>query len=287
VNGSTKALGLIGYPVEHSYSPFIHAKIAEFYQDNVAYLPFCVENKSLRKAIQGAYALGFLGMNVTVPHKQAVMPYLKAFDPLAKCIGAVNTLVRTQDGFVGHNTDLPGLHWAMRADEVAIKDAQVILIGAGGAARTVAYLMAMQNAQCLWICNRTLHTAEALCDEVNGYMGRTFATALTYDQISTITGKKKFLGIQATNIGMSPNIANAPVEDPTFYELFHTAYDLVFNPTQTRFLQLAKESGAKTYNGLRMLLYQAILSYELWLSHSVGEDVANQIFDELKKMTNT
>jgi shikimate dehydrogenase len=285
VNGSTKALGVIGNPVEHSYSPFIHSRIAEFCADNVAYLPFRVDDVSIGKAIQGAYALGFLGLNVTVPHKQAVIPYMTGLDPLAERIGAVNTLVRTSDGFVGYNTDLPGLHRAMSADGVEISGARVILIGAGGVARTVAYLAATQNADELLICNRTFEKAQKLCDEVNDYAGRNFSRALTYQEICRLDGEKRFLGIQATMVGMSPAITETPIEDPAFYELLHTAYDIIFNPAQTRFLKQAQEAGAKTHNGLRMLLYQAILSYEYWLSHSVGEDVANRIFMELSKLS--
>ena len=108
INGNTRLLGVIGNPVEHTMSPVIHNNLADIMGDNLAYAPFRVENENVGDAVRGAFALNMLGLNVTVPHKSAVIPYLKEIDPLAERIGAVNTLVRCEGGFKGYNTDMPG-----------------------------------------------------------------------------------------------------------------------------------------------------------------------------------
>ena len=113
INGKTKVCGLIGYPIGHTMSPVIHNNLAEIYGHNLVYVPLQVEQGKLEAAIKGADAYGFLGMNVTVPYKTEVIQYLQEIDPLAESIGAVNTLVRTDGGYKGYNTDMPGLYRAM------------------------------------------------------------------------------------------------------------------------------------------------------------------------------
>ena len=126
VNGYTRTCGLIGNPVEHTMSPAIHNTLAEAMGENLVYLPFHVPRGQVGEAVRGAYALNLLGLNVTVPYKSEVIPFLKETDPLAETIGAVNTLVRTKEGFKGYNTDMPGLYRAMCEDGVGIEGEKIL-----------------------------------------------------------------------------------------------------------------------------------------------------------------
>ena len=155
INGYTRLCGLIGNPVEHTLSPVIHNTVAEEMHDNLVYVPFHVEQGNLQKAIAGAYSLNVLGLNVTVPYKQAVIPYLDCVEGLAEKIGAVNTLVRTENGFRGYNTDMMGLYRAMEEEGIAFEAEDMILLGAGGAARAAAFLCAEKGAKRVYLLNRS------------------------------------------------------------------------------------------------------------------------------------
>lgn len=281
INGRTKTCGLIGNPVEHTLSPVIHNNLAELTGINMVYVPFKVENEVLSEAIKGAQALEIGGLNVTVPHKERVMPYLKEIDALAGKIGAVNTLVPCEGGYKGYNTDMPGLYRAMLSDGIRVDGEKVILLGAGGVARAVAVMLA-EKVEKLYILNRTVEKAEAIATEVNGYADREVAVAMALSEHEKLPAGK-YLAVQATNIGMYPKTDEAIIEDKAFYEKIHTAYDLIYNPDETKFMQLVKEAGGSAYNGLKMLLYQGIIAYELWNDISISEAQAEEIYARLKE----
>lgn len=281
INGRTKTCGLIGNPVEHTLSPVIHNNLAELTGINMVYVPFKVENDLISEAIKGAQALGIGGLNVTVPHKERVLPYLKEIDALAGKIGAVNTLVPCEGGYKGYNTDMPGLYRAMLSDGIRVDGENVILLGAGGVARAVAVMLA-EKVEKIYILNRTVKKAEAIAQEVNGYADREVAVAMALSEYDKLPAGK-YLAVQATNIGMYPKTDEAVVEDKAFYEKIHTAYDLIYNPADTRFMQLVKEAGGSAFNGLKMLLYQGIIAYELWNNISISEVQAEEIYTRLKE----
>ena len=139
MDGKTKICGIIANPVEHSMSPLLQNHYAKRTGVNLAYVPYKVKEENLQSAVEGAYALNILGLNVTVPHKQTVMKYLKDIDETAADIGAVNTLVRMEGGYKGYNTDVPGLLRSIQEEGIVIKDRACILIGAGGAGKAAAY----------------------------------------------------------------------------------------------------------------------------------------------------
>ena len=140
IKGTTRVCGLIGNPVGHSISPVIHNTLADLCGIDMVYTTFKVEKGAVDTAVKGAYALDILGLNVTVPHKQEVIGTLESVDPLAEAISAVNTLVRTEHGYKGYNTDILGLERELEEEQVELKDSPVILLGAGGAARAIAFL---------------------------------------------------------------------------------------------------------------------------------------------------
>lgn len=273
----------MGNPVEHTMSPAIHNTLAEALGENLVYVPFRVPDGQAGEAVRGAYALNLLGMNVTVPYKSQVIPFLKETDPLAETIGAVNTLVRVQGGFKGYNTDMPGLYRAMRRDGVNLEGEKVLILGAGGVARAVAILAADRKAAEITILNRTAHRAVKVAEEVNAIAGRRIAKGRELGEWALLPEGERYLAIQATNVGMFPDVEEAVIEDRAFYGKIHTGYDLVFNPAETKFMTLVREAGGRAFGGLKMLLYQGIIAYELWTGAEVGQELAEKAYAAMKE----
>lgn len=283
INGYTRTCGLIGNPVEHTMSPAIHNTVAQALDENLVYVPFHVPEGYVGEAVRGAFALNLLGCNVTIPYKSEVIPFLAEIDPMAEQIGAVNTLVRTKKGFKGYNTDMPGLFRAMCEDGVEIEGEKVLILGAGGVARAVAMLLAQKGAKEITILNRTVEKAEKIAEEVNGYAGRLAVKALGMSDYQKLPSDEKYLAIQATDLGMFPHVDKVVIEDPGFYSHIHTGYELIFNPSQTRFMSLVEAGGGRAFSGLKMLLYQGIISYELWTGTKVDKELALKAYAEMKQ----
>jgi len=281
IDGYTRVCGLIGNPVEHTMSPVIHRYLAEKTSQNMAYVPMRVEHGKLEDAVKGAFALNVLGLNITVPYKTEVIPYLSSIDDAAKQIGAVNTLVRTREGFKGYNTDMPGLYRAMLSDGVKLDGESVLVLGAGGVARAVLMMLVAHNIREVIVINRTKERAEAVADEVNVTLGRKIVRTLALTEYNSLPADRKYLAIQATNVGMFPHDQETLIEEEGFYKKIHTGYDLIFNPFETKFMKLTREAGGKAFNGLKMLLYQGIIAYELWTGESITEDMARGCYEEV------
>lgn len=265
-------------------SPAIQNFLAEKTGQNLAYLPYRVEEEDVRKAVEGAFALGFLGLNVTVPHKSAVIPLLVEIDGLASKIGAVNTLVRMEKGFKGYNTDMPGLYRAMQSDGVGIEGERILILGAGGVARAVAVMLAEKNPKEIFLLNRTLARAEEIAREVNDVAGRKLVTPMPLDGWREIPEGEKLVVIQATKVGMFPNVGEAAVEEDAFYRKVKLGYDLVYNPADTKFMQLVRQAGGKAFNGFKMLLYQGIIAFELWTGEKISEELAAATYSYAKTL---
>ena len=280
-NGRTRTCGLIGNPVEHTMSPVIHNSLADMFGHDLVYVPFHVE-KNLQKAIEGAYALNILGMNVTVPYKSEVMQYLVETDKKAEQIGAVNTLVRTEHGYKGYNTDMPGLYRAMKEEGIELTGEKVLVLGAGGVARAVAVLAAEKGAEKICILNRTIEKAKSIVAEIKEMMPQADIVALALSSYEELEGEE-WIGIQATSVGMSPNLDAVVIEEPGFYRKLKVGYDLIFNPYETKFMKLTKSAGKEAYNGLKMLLYQGIIAYELWNGIKVTKEQAETVFEAMQE----
>lgn len=283
VNGKTRTCGLIGNPVEHTMSPMIHNTLAESMGHNMIYVPLRVAQGQLENAVKGAYGLNLLGMNITVPYKQDVIPYLADIDPIAEKIGAVNTLVRTEGGYKGYNTDMSGLRRAMESDGVSISDTNVIILGAGGAGRMVAFLCASNGAKRVHLLNRSADKAVRIAKEVNTGLGTDCVVPMLLgDYKELLKGDKRYLVIQSTSIGLFPDADKTAIEDVDFYRHVSAGYDLIYNPWETKFMRLTREAGAPAYNGLKMLLYQAVEAFELWNDCKVSEESALDMYEKLQ-----
>lgn len=276
-NGETRTCGLIGNPVEHTLSPLLQNYLAEETGTNMVYVPFYVDKGRLEEAVKGAYALNLLGCNVTVPYKTDVIEYVTELDPMAARIGAVNTLVRNEQGFKGYNTDMPGLYRAMLSDGVDPAGKECVILGAGGVARAVAVMLLEKKAAKVYILNRTLERAQAIADEVNHMAGNEFVKAFTLKEYDKLPGEQRLLVIQATNVGMHPNVEDVVIDEEAFYQRVEVGYDLIFNPGDTRFMKMTRKAGGRAYNGAKMLVYQGIIAFELWNEIKISEETAEVV----------
>lgn len=263
VSAKGKVCGLMGCPVEHSLSPLMHNFFAREMGIDFAYVPFKVQEDDVELAVRGAYALNLAGMNVTVPHKRRVIPYMKELDFAAEFIGAVNTLVREEGGYRGCNTDASGLLRAMQEADMDIKGRDWLLIGAGGAAAAAAFVLGSQGASSVVALNRGEERAKALAAEMNRRFGRDFMTAMALADYGKLPDKQ-WQAVQTTSVGMHPHGGQAPVEDRAFYRNIHSAIDVIYTPARTRFMDLVEEAGGRAVNGLDMLIYQGVAAFELW-----------------------
>lgn len=286
VNGKTRTCGLIGNPVEHTLSPLIHNSLAGELGQNMVYVPFFVEKGQLENAVKGAYGLHILGCNVTVPYKSEVIPYLAEVDELAGKIGAVNTLVRTEGGYKGYNTDITGLLRAMKSDGVFIKDEQIVILGAGGVGRAVAFMCAANGAKKVYLLNRSIDKAKEIAADVNGSLQVSTVEAMALADYEKLPDEK-YLVIQCTSVGLAPKVEEVVIADEAFYKKVKIAYDLIYNPWETRFMKLAKKQGAEAYNGLKMLLFQAVDAFELWTGCKISDERAYKIYDLLQNAIRT
>ncbi len=308
INGHTRLIGLIGNPVEHTLSPVIHNGISKAMGVQSVYVPFKVESDGIAAAVHGAYELNILGMNVTVPHKNAVMDYVVELDEAAQAIGAVNTLVRVDDkhGYKGYNTDMMGLRRQIQEDGISLQDETVVILGAGGAAKAVVYMCLLEGAKKIYILNRTVEKAQQIADSMNGVSiteedrnvhnvkeennqsGASFnqsynrIIAMSMQDYNQIT-EDNLIVFQATSIGLAPHVEDVVLDDMEFYKKVKVGVDLIYNPASTRFMQFVTQAGGRAYNALKMLLYQAVIAYELWHDRKVPQDIIDDVYIELKR----
>lgn len=269
LDGKTQLIGLLGWPVSHSFSPAIHNAAAEALGLNWAYVPLPVQTQDLPAALSGLPALGFRGVNVTVPHKQNVMSLLDKIDNSAQVIGAVNTVhiehISTSDGhkwvLSGTNTDWIGFLADLEACEVDVGNRDCLVLGAGGSARAVVYALVQAGAH-INVLARRIEQAEKLArdfDDVGKVHPGSLANlaAFSSDLVAPLI-------INTTPLGMTPHVNRSVWPEKLPFPNGAFAYDLVYNPIQTRFMDQALAYGCRTSNGLGMLIYQGALAFELW-----------------------
>ena len=280
VNGKTMVYGIIGNPVEKSFSPVLQNTIAKELGIDAAYVPFKVEKGCVKTAVCGGWALGIKGFNVTVPHKIEVMDALCGIDPVAEHIGAVNTLKFTDKGYVGYNTDIIGLKKCLESRRIEIEGRTVVLAGAGGAANSAAMLAGEERAGCLIIVNRTAEKAERLAERVRKYYP---LDVKVMDHCSITNIENPDIFIQTTSVGMGTDMDGTPVNNPVFFDNVKVVVDIIYTPWETRLMREAAEHGAQTVNGFDMLFYQGLASFEIWHDIKVDGKRAEAIKNALAK----
>lgn len=275
--------GVFGDPVKHSKSPLMLNRAFQENGINAAYTAFHVTPDKLEAAVLGIKALGFGGVNVTIPHKLEVMRYLDHIDEGASMIGAVNTIVNRDGQLIGYNTDGIGYVRSLKEETgFQVQGSKILLIGAGGAARGVAYALAKESPSIIYIVNRSKERAEQLSKDI----GR-MVECVCVDQWELSNISQMDCIVNTTSVGMHPNIDELPIK-PVWMSNWlgdHTIVsDLVYNPLQTLYLKTAVELGAKTHSGLGMFVYQGAYAFEYWTGQqapvAVMRDVVERSFEE-------
>ncbi len=261
---SNMIVALLGHPVAHSLSPAMHNAAFGVLGLPWSYESFDVQPSRLAEAVRGAHALGMVGLNLTIPHKEAVLDLLVRLTPEAKRIGAVNVLERAEKGWIGHNTDAPGFVQAVRRElGLDLKDCRALILGAGGAARAVGFALAEAGAGSIVFANRTRRRGADLARAVHK-----FRTDLRVDSASlepqalTAILRDADLVVNTTPIGLRPEDAS-PLP-PGVLRASLCVVDLIYRPPQTALLREARASGARAINGIGMLLHQGALAFRIW-----------------------
>lgn len=270
VNTQTKLLGVIGDPIQHSLSPLLHNFLLDKLSLNFCYHAFHLTSADLAAGFAAFRLLGVHGFNVTIPHKEQILPLLTQIHGAARAIGAVNTVVWREDGWHGYNTDSQGFLCSLGEFVSELPGATVLLLGAGGSARAIVHALIQQRVAAIHIFNRTPTRAEALA----GQFARTTGFQNFFCEIPELTKikpvlKKSQLVINTTSLGMHSNEALSPLPESLEIPPAALVFDLIYNPTRTRFLQQAAASGAAVLNGLDMLIFQGVAALEIWLGSAL------------------
>jgi shikimate dehydrogenase len=263
ITGKTKIVGVIGDPIEHSRSPQMHnAALAELGLDYV-YVPFHIREADLPAAINGFKAINVVGINVTIPHKQAVIPFLDEISREAALIGAVNTLTFEDGKIAGDNTDAPGFLQAMQ--EVGFhppKGESAVVIGAGGSARAIVVALALAGLGSIYIVNRTTSKAVTLATALSDKIGVTMhGMGLDDTRLPNIVAKSPLI---VNTASASMDISHPLLIRPEWLNPQSIVYDIVYTPPETRLMKAATENGCATVGGLGMLIHQGAIAFEKW-----------------------
>lgn len=265
IDAATRLVGLLGDPVHHSLSPLIHNTAFAAQRLNMVYAALHVRSDRVEEAVRGLLALNFVGANVTVPHKQAVLPHLDDLSPQARAVGAVNTIVchREEGILYGDNTDVSGFLAPLLDFADQLQGAAMTILGAGGAARAIAYaLLTTFDPARLTIAARTPPKAEKLAADLQSHDKRGVLDVQAIGAARTSV-RSSHLIVNATPVGMHPNVDGTPWPGADLTDE-HIVYDVVYNPEETRLLREARNQGASIIGGLDMLVGQAAASYALW-----------------------
>lgn len=273
IDGRTQLVGLLGWPVEHSLSPIMHNAAFEALGLNWRYVPLPVCPGQLDAAVRGLAALGFHGANVTVPHKEAVLPLLNAIGMHAEQAGAVNMLIISQTSqgkpsIGGYNTDYQGFLSALRAGSVDLEQLrEVVIAGAGGAARAAVLGLLWSSQADITVLNRNPERAQALVTGLGrepGHIDRMQAVPLTSKALVEAARAADLL-VNATSVGMWPLVEYSIWPDRAPFPDHLTVFDMVYNPLETRLCQQARQAGSRAIDGLGMLVEQGAIAFEMWI----------------------
>ncbi len=279
---NTELIALIGHPIKQSYSPFIQNSAFELLNLDYIYLAFDVPADNLRSAVNSVNALGMKGLNVTLPHKEKIIRFLDDLSEEASIIGAVNTVVNDHGRLYGYNTDVNGILETLLPFRDEISGSKVSVIGAGGSARAVIYTLVRHfKPEEINIINRTQQRADTLMNY--------FSLKMRYDSFRTMelfppdiaeTLNSSKLIINATTIGMMPEENDSVTDLEESFNSRQIVFDLIYNPTKTKLLELAQKQGARIVGGMKMLVSQAAKSFELWTGVEMPVEQISELLEK-------
>lgn len=270
-------LGLIGYPLDHSLSPQIHGAALRWWGLKGSYDLFPIPplpkgKKPLRGLLQQVRAGTIHGLNVTIPHKQNIIPLLDQLTPAAKAIGAVNTIYQQDDHLIGDNTDAAGFWTDLQRSAASVLPGNALILGAGGSARAVAYALLIHGCT-LTIAARRIEQAQEISNQFSVFRKQINVIDLSAVQLPTTSLQ---LVINTTPVGMHPHSDASPWPDSLPFPGNVIVYDLVYNPRETLFVRQAHKAGLSATTGLGMLIEQAALAFERW----TGKKAPRQVMAE-------
>lgn len=283
ISAKTTLVGLIGWPVSHSVSPAMHNAAFAALGMDWRYVPLPVNPAlpgAVGDAVRGMRAMGMRGINVTVPHKQAVLPFLERIAPAATAMRAVNTIVVEEDGsLTGDNTDAPGFIADLRDHGIEPAGLHALVLGAGGSARAVVYGLAQAGVQRITVANRSVERARQLLADLRPYLGAISCAAVSLPEGLAEVADAPLI-VNCTSLGMTPHSDTTPWPRELALRPEQTVYDLVYNPPDTLLLQHARQQGARAIGGLGMLIWQGALAFERWTGRPAPIEVMRAAAEE-------
>ncbi len=277
LTGATQVFGIIGHPIEHSLSPPMQNAALEQLGFNGVYVPFAVEPSMLAAAIAGLWSLGIQGFNVTIPHKQTVIPSLASITDISQAVGAVNTVWRTDHGWAGTNTDVTGFIAPLQQSDRDWSKTRVVILGNGGAARAVVAGCVTLGCSDLWLVGRSTDKLQTFIESWHTSPLQPLLNTCLYPELTTLLPDTTLL-VNTTPIGMHPHIDASPVTAQQMALLPENAiaYDLIYTPSPTQFLQLATQRNLQTFDGTEMLVQQGAAALQIWTQQKPPIDLMRQ-----------
>ncbi|SDB08581.1 shikimate dehydrogenase [Eubacterium oxidoreducens] len=283
ITGKTKLTGLLGQPVAHSISPAMHNKSFELNHLDYVYLAFDVAPDQLSHAVSFLKETGCVGYNLTMPHKRAIIPYLDELTPAARLAGAVNTVLLRDDGtLLGHTTD--GIGFWRSQNEIGYNHIgqTVTLLGTGGAATAIMVQGALDGVKKINVFKRKNSTFEEAQKMIETIRSNTDCELQLLDlanlRLLRECIEESSILINATNVGMEPDIENSIIHDSSLFSSHLLVSDIIYHPRNTKFLQLAQSQGCMTSNGLYMLLYQGAASFKMWTGKEMPTETIKELY---------
>ena len=278
ISSKTNLYAVIGDPIQHSLSPIIHNTFFNTRDMDSIYISLLVTKGNLKNELE-LLRNNFKGFNVTIPHKEAIIPYLDEVDLLALEYGAVNTVKIIKGRLIGYNTDGYGFLKSLNSLNISLENKDVLLLGSGGAGRMAAFEI-LKSGGNLTIATRNIDKAKELKDDLL----KAYDSNINTIQIEQV-GSSFDIIVNSTPIGMYPNIDECPVCE-TVLQGAELVYDMTYNPYESKLLNLGRKSGAITVNGLPMLVYQGLKSMEIWTGKQATSEEEDFIFDKVKNSFN-
>ena len=273
IDGNTKIVGVFGYPVSHTMSPLLHNTISKHFDENIVYVPFEVTPDNLEDAVKGIKALGAIGFNVTIPHKENIKRYLNWISPEVVAAGSVNT-VKIADGMLkGYSTDGRGFTESLYMETgVRVKGKIICVFGAGGSTRSIVYQCAKEEANEICIINRTYEKAEMIANKFSTITEcKCVALAVDSEEAKAFIAKSDII-VNTSTMGMKPYEDLSPLSDDIKLSDEQIVYDIVYTQKETILMKQAETAGCMAINGMGMLFMQGIYSYEIWTGLYPDED---------------
>ncbi len=278
IEGGTKIVGVFGYPIKHSASPAMHNAAFKSLGLDYVYLPFEVKPQKLGEAVRGLIPLNISGVNVTIPHKEAICSYLDEISKEAELMGAVNTIVVKSDTLIGYNTDGQGFITSLKEDgQEEVRGKNLVILGAGGAARAVATQAALEGAKGISITDKIKDRAQRLSSDITRNIPSCQAEVVLEDEIK-FRLKEAHLLINATPVGMK--LDDPVLINPDWLQPHLLVFDLVYNLGETNLMKAARERGCRVVSGLGMLVHQGAASFKLWTGKEAPVKIMRKVLEE-------